>query len=143
MYTKCIQFYYLEYYFKNYIMDYFERDVKDYFDVEVSEIEVEHNELYICSSERILTRKMQWNKEEETHFEVDLDTLGIYITAEDENDKEYEFFFPDEISLQKSGFITQYYALDINVSERFNSREEAENWANEEYNWLNKIEKKK
>ena len=122
-------------------MDYFETDGKDYFDIEVSEIEVEHNELYICASERILTRKMQWNKEEETHFEVDLDTLGIYITAEDENDKEYEFIFPDEIALKKSGFITQYYALDINEFGKWTSREEAENWAKTNYNWLKKIEK--
>lgn len=114
---------------------------KDFFDVEVSEIEVEHDELYICSSERILVRKMLWNNEQETHLETDLDTLGIYITAEDENDKEYEFFFANESEMEKSGFVSDFSMSDINQHGEWCTRDEAENWAKANYNWLKKIEK--
>ena len=43
--------------------------------------------------------------------------------------------------MEKSGFVSDFSMSDINQHGEWCTRDEAENWAKANYNWLKKIEK--
>ena len=119
----------------------------NYFDVFESIVEVELSDklldLDYSSADATLVnvREWSWDEDLEIHLEEDVYTMGIYISVWDENDDEKEFIFESEMEASNAGF-------EINIEEddhamgECETKEEAENYAIENYPWLKKIEKK-
>ena len=119
-------------------MEYFDTTGKNYFDIFESIIEVDHDELYVGDCMMISIRELHWDEDQETHIEEEVDTLGIYIETSDDDDNEKEFIFRSDSEANKLGFEVTVEEDDHYFGESA-TKEEALNYAKDNYSWLSEI----